>query len=92
MPRTGRGAYAALSGGAGGPSSSAMIWAQSTMHALQIATEGVDPATILSTSLPLLPQNEQRIDSSQTGPGGGSSACITRQPSPRRGTVTCHAR
>src|SRR6185437_4581611 len=47
-----------------------MISAHSTMHSLQIATPGVDPATIFSASVPRLPQNEQQIDSSQAGPGG----------------------
>ena len=55
--------YAARSPGGGGGCSSAIISAHSATHSLQIATAGVGPATIDSTSLRGLPQNEQRIDS-----------------------------
>jgi hypothetical protein len=50
-----------------------MISAHTATHSEQIATAGVGPATIFWTSVPRLPQNEQRIDSSDIrGPGGTS--------------------
>jgi hypothetical protein len=50
-----------------------MIAAHRATHSLQIATSGVGPATIDSTWLRGLPQNEQRIESDdRLGPDGSS--------------------
>ena len=59
-----------------------MISAHSATHSLQIATAGVGPATIDSTSARGLPQNEQRIESAdRLGPGASSGMGRPRAPS-----------
>ena len=54
-----------------------MISAHCATHSLQIATAGVGPATIDSTSARGFPQNEQRIDSAdRLGPWGSSLMAV----------------
>jgi len=63
-----------------------MISAHRWTHSLQIAIDGVGPATIDATSLRGFPQNEQRIDSvDRLGPWSSSPVTCPRSGNPSSG-------
>jgi hypothetical protein len=61
-----------------------MISVQSSTHSLQIATHGVGPQTMVSTSAYALPQNEQRRAARSNGAAPPSGSRLRSESSPIR--------